>query len=159
MSKRKILASVVTTVIAAAVIAGFFSVGSPGNERLRRFDDQRSQDLEMLRVSGIDEYVRRTGSLPASLDDVQKTVAIASPDSFMDPETGEPFEYRRTGDTSFSLCTTFDLASAPNQENPYLDPVWTHPAGRVCFDFEVRSTGPTIKSSVPIPAAGAQLLK
>jgi hypothetical protein len=151
MSKRQLLAAIVTTVVAVAVVAGFFNVGSPGNERQRRFDDQRSQNLETLRFSGVDEYVRRTGSLPTTLDEIQKTVAISPPESFVDPETGAPFEYRKTGETTFSLCATFALPSEQTPENRYRDAVWTHPAGRACFDFEIQSTGPTVKSSVPLP--------
>jgi len=151
-SKRKLLAFIVTAIVGVSVVIGFFNIGSPGNERLRRYDDQRSQNLQSLRYGGIDEYVRRNGSLPDSLEEIQKTIALSSPDSLLtDPKTGEPFEYAKLSETTFSLCATFDLPSEPNAKTMYPDVMWVHPAGRTCFKFQIQSTGPTVKNSVPIP--------
>jgi hypothetical protein len=150
-SRRSIFAITLTVVILGVVIGAFFLVGSPEKGREQRFDDQRSQNLQTIRYQGVDEFVRRTENLPASLEEIQKTIVInAVPDPFIDPETGAPVEYEKTGDASYALCATFDLPSDA-ATSPNGDVFWTHGAGRTCFKLQIQSTGPTSKSSVPVP--------
>ncbi len=150
-TKRSLFAITLTIVIIGVVIGAFFLVGSPGKGRQQRFDDQRSQDLQTIRYGGVDAYIQRTGNLPASLDEIQKTIVISSTSNpFVDPETGKPFEYQKAGDAAFTLCATFDLPSDASTSGNG-DVFWTHAAGRACFNFKVQTNGPTSKSSVPVP--------
>jgi hypothetical protein len=148
-TSRGILASVVTVVILGVIIGAFFLVGSPQTERIRRFDDQRSQNLQMLRYSGVDEFVRRNNALPESISDLKSIIVPGETDSFIDPENGTPLEYLKTGTDTFKLCATFTLA-ADASTGPVNDVFWVHPAGHACFDFKILLSGPTTKSSVPL---------
>lgn len=131
--------------VAAAIIAGFFVVGSPREERLRRFDDQRVQDLQMLQ-SYIGEFYRAKSKLPqglAELNDRFRGIIVPK-----DPETGSGYEYEIKGLLTFELCATFNrpgledssflpkeaLRTAVTRPGPFGDTTWEHPAGRFCFE-------------------------
>jgi len=149
---RSLFATILTTLVAGVMIGAFFVVGSPSRERLHRFDDQRSQNLQAIRYEGIDAYVQRTGKLPDTLEDVRDTVVIRGNDPFTDPETGAPFgEYLKTGEDTFVLCGVFAEPSDIETAKTSPDVFWTHPAGRACFSFREQLTGPTTKTSVPVP--------
>ncbi len=149
ITSRSLLISIVTVVIIGVVIGAFFLVGSPAKQRLARFDEQRAQNLQTLRYSGVDEYVRRNGALPNSIIDLGSVLIPNGIDTYRDPETNALPEYAKTSTETYSLCATFDLPSDPNIA-PVSDVFWSHPAGRKCFDFKMQSTGPTSKSSVPL---------
>lgn len=137
-------------VVLAAVIAGFFIVGSPAAQRARRFDAERVSHLQMLQ-SGIMNYWIYKDELPKTQEDL--TDDITGFASSRDPETGEQYEYRATGLLSFELCAVFKTDAAEQdpwhpKEAPiplgYPDApsrvpaptgndIWSHPAGRHCF--------------------------
>ena len=131
-------------VVAVAIIAGFFIVGFPQEERLRRFDDQKISSLQTIQ-NYIVEFYRAKNKLPENLavmnDDLRGVIVPK------DPQTGREYEYRTTGELSFSLCTDFNRPSFANYgENmpkassyaypyrgPFGDETWTHSEGKVCF--------------------------
>jgi len=134
-------ASGILVVLLASVVAGFVYAGSPAQERLRRIDVQRVNDLQMLQ-SEIISYWQGKQALPASLDDL--TDPLRGSYVPRDPESGAAYEYRVTSPLSFELCSTFSAASGSesNSFNPrtpiYPAPYqegesWIHPAGRTCF--------------------------
>jgi hypothetical protein len=53
-----------------------------------------------------------------------------------DPESGAPYTYQVTGESTFKVCATF--AQARDRAS---DPAWNHPAGRHCFDFDALTPG------------------
>ena len=131
-------------IVAAAVIAGFFIVGSPRGERLRRFDDLRVQNLQFLQ-SEVINYWQNKERLPDNLDALRDDIrGISIP---VDPRTGEVYGYEIKGPLSFSLCANFSLPGRYNEVGdpklmrqpmgvaPYGRPgSWEHDTGRVCFD-------------------------
>ena len=143
--------------MAISVIAGFFIVGSPQSERLRRFDDQRVSDLQIIQGQII-YYWQNKEKLPAKLDDLKDPISGFTPDK--DPETGADYGYEVKGDLSakggsasdgeFSLCANFNLSNlssgAPAIELPTYPPQhypkssdinWEHGAGYVCFERKI----------------------
>ncbi len=128
-------------IVVAAVIAGFFIVGSPKEERLRRFDDRRIQDLQGIQSEIINYWINK-GKLPENLgllkDDIRGVVIPK------DPETGSDYQYQVKGILSFSLCADFARqslgapVSAPKPAYPAggypADQNWDHAAGLVCFE-------------------------
>ena len=131
-------------IVAIAVITGFFVVGSPKDERARRFDGERVAHLQQLQWNII-EYWQSKGKLPTKLADLNDlTRGVIVP---MDPETGEPYGYEIKGLEAFTLCTTFSTATFIEPERiatplpagesfmpvPGGD-VWSHGVGQVCFD-------------------------
>lgn len=134
----------VTAAVAAATFAGgFFFVGSPVSERLRKLDEQRIADLRGIRAAA-DRYclgpphLRAEGAPPPIVNPIPPTlpelakVAVEERPNVVDPATGEPYGWRVTGESSFELCATFDAA----RDEPF-DVEWNHPAGRACFTFDL----------------------
>jgi hypothetical protein len=149
-SARISLAVAGAVIVLAAIILGFWIVGSPTHQRDIRFDIQRVSDLQNIQWQLVSEW-QRTGALPQNLDQMKDSISYATIP--MDPETNRPYEYVVNGKTSFDLCATFALKTedtkgrggysygmgggayspsataviAPGGDN------WTHEAGHACF--------------------------
>ncbi len=134
--------------VIAAVIAGLFLIGTPGEERARRLDEARLRELQQLRTA-IDVHVIREGALPESLADLVRR----SPLEVRTTEVGggESFGYERIDSTGYRLCATFQFASSKD-EGRYTEGSWRHGAGRQCFRFRARRRAP---EDLPRPEDGA----
>lgn len=146
--------------IAAVIVGGFFLAGSPANQRLVRFDQQRINDLQMIQQEVIN-YWQRKDALPATLDDLSNDINGYRPSK--DPETQASYEYAVKSSLTFELCADFKTSSEKNQRisepmRPYGDPYqqnWDHAQGRVCF---TRTIDPELYRPIdgsvvkPIPA-------
>jgi hypothetical protein len=139
--------------ILVSIIAGFFIMGTPGQVRLYRFDDQKVQDLQNIQWQ-IVNYWQLKQSLPAKLADLNDPLSgnIVP----VDPQSGESYEYKRNGPLDFALCATFNAETQPNSSTisypraakPVSGGVydsktdletqpWTHASGHVCFDRSI----------------------
>lgn len=149
---RKIFIYTIITIVAASVVAGFFIVGSPQKERLRRFDDQRVSDLQTIQRQII-YYWQNKEKLPAALGDLKDPISGFNPAK--DPETGVDYGYgvkselspsgRSAAVREFSLCANFnrpslesaasyiELPTYPPQYYQKSDSNWEHGVGYVCF--------------------------
>lgn len=130
----------VIVAVAATVVAGFFVIGSPKTERLRRFDLERVTRLQEIQMQIIN-YWRSKEYLPTQLPDLNDKISGFEVPT--DPETGLVYEYAIKGSETFELCATFDLVSEDNANNPSVETSpaygsgtesWKHGAGRVCFE-------------------------
>lgn len=128
--------------IVVAIISGFFIMGTPGEQRALRFDEQRVGDLQGIQWQTVN-YYQQKGSLPANLEALADPIGGYIPPR--DPETGEPYEYRRLGGAlGFELCATFSTSGRGDRLERSRVPVpidggeeldtWQHEAGRVCFE-------------------------
>lgn len=141
----KYFSYIVIGIVTAVIVAGFFVVGSPKEERMRRFDEQRVQNLQYLQGQII-EYWQSKNKLPtdlAFLNDPTRGVIVPT-----DPETGAEYGYTIKGSESFALCADFAVSSSGvdlySQSKPLYPisygplgqggDVWSHDAGRICFD-------------------------
>lgn len=116
--------------VAAAVVFGLASIGSPGAARARRLDAHRLDDLRhVARV--VDVHWTRAGDLPASLAELADLKAAETED----PVSGLPYGYRVVAASTFELCATFDTAAA----GPRRDHIWRHPRGRHCFRLDAEA--------------------
>lgn len=124
--------------VVAAVVLGLVAVGSPGRARERGLDVARVDNLRAI-VHGIDVYWERNGSLPRSLDALVGERDIDVP-LISDPQTGEPYSFRVTGEKGYQLCATFSLDAPDDRASlrvyPYRERFWRHAAGSHCFDLE-----------------------
>jgi hypothetical protein len=147
---------IVIGIVILAVVAGFFVVGSPKEERARRFDEQRVQHLQFIQGQ-IGEFYRAKERLPQDLPELNdKFRGITVP---QDPETGEEFGYEARGSLTFALCADFNrptLGQSPEMRQPAMPPftghpempkpamtsfegpfgqeTWEHEAGKICFE-------------------------
>lgn len=137
----KVFVYVVILVVAASIVAGFFIVGSPQTERLRKLDDRRISDLQNIQ-SQIVNFWQKKERLPAGSDELKDDVSgwIAP----VDPETKAQYEYiiDEEKELSFWLCADFLLEGGAEFGNDYysITPFggygaenWDHPRGRNCF--------------------------
>jgi hypothetical protein len=143
-SLHRTFSTVTFAIVALTIVWGIVLAGSPGQERERKFDDQRLQDLRTIEseiytithdnkpVTGYETELRKP--LPASLDEVSKNATYAAVTT-TDPETGVPYEYTVETPTTYKLCASFNLA----REQQY-DVFWDHPAGHHCYEFDALST-------------------
>lgn len=154
----KILATALSVVTLASIVAGFFIIGTPSTQRNRRFDEQRVSDLQSIQ-NQITYHWTQKGSLPANLAGLNDNISgFVAPS---DPETKAQYEYRVTGTGTFELCADFKtvgpasnlnsprtLAYSPN--DPYSQS-WSHKAGHTCFDRSIDPELYKVQSSVVPP--------
>lgn len=131
--------------VITAVIAGFWLLGSPNKQRLMALDRQRLNELQQIASEMTSEYgfkpaADETVSLPDSLESLN----IRS-DRLLDPESQEPYVYRRLSDSTYELCATFaiDSSEVPRQNFGYDNRErWAYSKGQQCFEFEVSKRYP-----------------
>src|SRR3989338_7134422 len=94
----KILAWVVSIVVLASIVAGFFIIGTPATQRDRRFDDERVGDLQTLQNQIINYWMQKQ-SLPKELGELEDSISgFIAP---RDPQTKSAYEYNIAGSLSF----------------------------------------------------------
>lgn len=139
MSRRvgvRALALGVTVAMVIAVALGLWTMGSPSHQRALRLDNARVRQLYSLR-SMVELRYATTKKMPPTLAEI-------GPNStdWLDPVSGQPFEYTVTSPMSFRLCATFDAASEDTSRSGFdvfsSGAQWKHPAGRFCFDRPVK---------------------
>jgi hypothetical protein len=145
----KIFTYVVILIVAAAIVAGFFVVGSPQRGRLQQFDSKRINDLTQIQDTVL-SYWQNKGQVPQSLNDL--TNQFTGTPLPKDPQTGTDYVYQMKSTSEFELCATFSLTSQQNQNPSYPYPTmygqynWDHPSGYFCFDRKIdQSLYPVIK--------------
>ena len=141
---------IIILLVVVAVVAGFFVVGSPQQERLRRFDERRIQDLQIIQ-SEIINYWMQKERLPESTAVLRDDIRGFVPPR--DPQTGEEYGYqvKNNVDLIFELCANFvtsNLGSGNDLNTPqmaYPYPMgmypeqqnWQHDKGLVCFERKI----------------------
>ncbi len=154
---------IIILIVTVAIVAGFFIVGSPTEERARRFDNQRVSDLQNIQLQIIN-YWQSKGRLPEKLSDLTDSISgFVAP---RDPETATDYVYTKTGDINFKLCANFNLSnsqSASNSKIPepvapqgityqqaYPQSAWNHSAGQICFDRSIDKDLYPVKPKPPV---------
>ena len=134
-----ILAVVLAIVALGGIIAGFFIVGTPGEQRNRRLDEDRVNDLQMVQSEVINYWVQKE-ELPVQLSDLQDSITGFVPPT--DPVSKQSYEYIVLNELSFELCAEFGSQNLDEKDrmlerNYYMNDKynqnWTHDVGRVCF--------------------------
>ena len=125
---------VVATVVVAAVIGGIILLDSPAQERLRRLDERRVDDLRELAYA-LDRYWTREGTIPPSLEELAGEPGVFV--ELFDPGTGQPYEYQVLSSSTYELCAQFARDTAEEQDRFYKD-YWAHGPGRQCFELEAQ---------------------
>jgi hypothetical protein len=134
-SRRYLFPGLAIAAVAAVVIAGLFTVGSPADERMRRLDRRRVDDLvEITRKA--DAYWSKHSALPPSLDQLLKGPGTTI--DGRDPVTGQAYGYAVFGGNSYEVCAEFERPT-PEPLGPGTDRFWGHGAGRHCFRLEARA--------------------
>ena len=152
--KVKLYTIIASVLVLISIVAGFLSVGSPFDERARKFDDQRVSDLSSIQYQIVNFYQKK-GTLPQVLNDLNDPIS-----SFIvpvDPVTKLPYEYKQTNQNTFEVCAVFALPSrdVQNGRTIMIAPAdsfqsFTHGAGNTCFSRTIDSQlyPPSVKSKI-----------
>ena len=135
------LLSIVVLLVIACLGYSMFLLGTPGEQRSLRFDEQRISDLRNI-TRNVDLYWETNQKLPESFDDMSGT--RYSIFSIHDPESEEEYEYRAIKESGYELCAVFsaDSARSIDPDRPYSAGSWDHGTGRTCFQLEAQSQKP-----------------
>ncbi|MBU1015245.1 hypothetical protein KKI17_02305 [Patescibacteria group bacterium] len=125
--------------VGAAILYAVFLMGSPGTQRAMRMDLQRVSHLQQISYA-LEQYWVTRGELPETLGKLRGEGYYI--DAVVDPQTGEPYEYRVLGEEQYELCAVFELDSEYLQDErivsePFSDFSWEHGSGPTCFQKEI----------------------
>lgn len=147
VSRRNIWRITSLVLVIGSIVMGFVIIGSPRDQRLIRYDGQKIMDLQNIQGQ-IVAYWQAKGSLPETLD------LLLDPLSYYggmptDPQSGESYEYEKTGDMRFTLCAIFNTDSVKmSPQSPLSSPFglrvsshegdnWQYEKGGFCFEREI----------------------
>jgi len=133
MAGKRVLVAVLVLVVALAVIRGIMIIGSPSEERTRRIDSRRVDDLQRI-SSAVEVYYRRHQQVPASLEELAKEPGLGSMER--DPVNNQAYSYRVLNAMSYQLCATFDRETSDGRRADF----WAHGAGQQCFTVNIKSS-------------------
>ncbi|MFH1423516.1 MAG: DUF5671 domain-containing protein [Candidatus Nealsonbacteria bacterium] len=158
----KILAWALSFVVVASIVAGFFIIGTPGEQRARRFDEQRVGDLQSLQGQIVNYWIQKE-ALPSGLNLLEDSISGFFVSK--DPESQASYEYNILSPLSFELCAEFKTSvkdfnvaykgsrvfySEPMYYGSSFQQNWDHAAERTCFE---RTIDPELYKPKQIPTA------
>lgn len=131
-------------VVALGIVLGFFAGGTPQTERLRKFDNERANDLRQI-ASGITSFALDQNRLPEDFEEMRRNSRYGYYIlRTTDPETKKPYEYRVVKErveaalgasfAEFELCAEFSLSTREEAgRRSYPADSWaSHGKGRTC---------------------------
>jgi hypothetical protein len=127
---KTVIVILASAAVIGAVAGGLSLLGPPSEERARRFDERRLEDLQGIERS-TDLYLTRHGRLAASLDELSAEAGVNI--SAREPDTARSYEYRVVDPKTYELCATFQRDSAERNRS-----FWSHGVGRRCFQLKAR---------------------
>jgi hypothetical protein len=130
---RNVVVVIAVLVVLGALGGGFYLVGPPAEERVRRLDSRREADLQRLRLAA-DLYWTRNRRLPSTLDELHKEAGTTI--YARDPQSGQPYEYMVKASDVYELCAEFA------RESELRGDFWSHGAGRQCFEVRAKTITP-----------------
>ena len=136
------LAMAAVVVVVAVVGYSIYVVGTPGQQRNVRLDEQRVDDLRSI-SRNVDRYYEVNDAMPANLFDLQGPQY--SVQSIADPDTGRPYGYHLVGGADYELCAVFNTESPERQaeRRPFSETIWDHGPGLTCFALTAEGEGST----------------
>ncbi len=143
-SRRNFWRILSAILVIGSIVLGFMVTGSPRTQRLANYDQLKINDLQNIQ-SQVIQYWQMKGEIPENLDVLRDPLSSYNfiP---LDPQTGQSYEYQKTGEMSFSICAEFNLDSVSSRANPRISNVmkyglenenWNHAEGVNCFERTV----------------------
>lgn len=127
---RLLVGCVILTVL-GAVVAAMVVLGSPAEQRQRRLDERRVQDLSTIATT-VTMYVSTHHALPVDMATLETEVGFGHQP--VDPGSGSAYEYVPLGPETYQLCAVFAMPSSDANARPtFGQQGWSHDAGRQCF--------------------------
>ena len=142
MTRGQTMSAVAVMAVIGAVTWGFVTLGGPSEERTRRFDQRRVQDLRRLGRS-IDAFATRNERLPMSIQEVvassqntRRRARLVHQENVRDPTTDQPYDYRIGVGLRYELCASFQGPSRDPWVQQRYGAFWSHPSGTHCYAFD-----------------------
>lgn len=132
MTPRSIVLGAGLAAVVAAVLAGLFALGSPMEERARRIDERRVNDLQGI-MAATNLFWTRHARLPVSLEELTSEPGVTV--GTRDPASAAPYPYQPLDSLRYEVCATFDRESEELSRDPKRD-LWVHRVGQQCFQLE-----------------------
>ena len=132
------LAIAASVVVAMALVAAVWVIGSPSTQRQANLDGRRVDDLNHIGRL-LDDHLSAHDALPPNLATLAEQPGRRL--SIVDPVDGTPYEYQVTGARTYRLCAVFvtDTSEIPATAGPWRAEEWAHGTGRHCFNRKVKS--------------------
>ncbi len=141
----KIFVWTMSCIALVAIIYGIVLVGTPSEQRAKRMDSQRINDLRNIQNEVVYTHWQNKGDIPSKLEEMNDPIS-----GFIvptDPETKENYTYKKLSKNSFELCATFRTSASTtvnsisgketSQAYPYGTRLenenWSHEATTTCF--------------------------
>ncbi len=126
--------------VVVALVGGLIVLGPPSEERARRLDERRVEDLRGI-TRAVDLYWTRHGRLPSSLGDLSSESGVSV--SARDPSTAQAYELRVLDAATYELCASFERTSADSGDSAgraqdVSEDFWSHGVGRRCFRLDAQ---------------------
>ncbi len=134
----RVMLAVIVVAVVGSIVYALFLLGSPGQQRDIRLDQERIGHLSNI-ANNIDTYWELNQELPLTLAELSGPRYYV--DHIHDPETGEPYEYRILEGPSYELCAFFmtETDDASAQDRSFSRRAWDHGSGRTCFALEAQA--------------------
>jgi hypothetical protein len=134
MSRNSVAMIAAAIAVVAAIVLGFWNLGSPARERVIHQDLRTVQALNRLAGQIQSSWRVANRVLPANLE---RFAASAKED----PTTRAPFVYHAKSGSQYELCATFltDNRKAAAQDRARF---WAHPSGPYCFTLDASVSPP-----------------
>ena len=144
LSGTSVLIGLAVVVVVIAIVAGLMVLPPPSEERVRRLDERRVEDLRGI-ARAMDLYWTRHGRLPASIADLSGEPGVNV--STRDPGTGQDYELRLLDEPTYELCASFERTTAESGEpagraEDVSEDFWSHGVGRRCFRLDAQEVPP-----------------
>ncbi len=163
---HKVLGWTAGTMATAAIVTGIIVAGSPSEERSRRLDDQRSENLMNIH-SLVESYAQSHGQVPESLDEID--YQYQPRELSLDPETSVPLSYEVVTDKSYEICAQFAAVGTETDQwgnkRPMISKLggestsfWKHDAGETCWTLDVALIGDLCGNDKPCPVSQTCLI-
>jgi hypothetical protein len=147
MRPATVFAAFVCALVAAGVVVAFVAIGTPTDARRAALDLRRERDLSTIAATLHRHGVGR--GLPLHLPDAFD----ASTPMPRDPETRQPYAYRRLNARRYRICASFS-APADNRAGGWTGPFdirWPHENGTTCYELDADDEPPAPKRLPRVP--------
>ncbi len=137
----RVLLPAALAAMAGCIVYALVLIGSPGEQRDSRLDEQRVSHLSNI-AENIDLYWQINGEMPADLTEMSGPRYFL--DRIHDPERGGRYDYRVLEAPRYELCAVFSTNSTVQGDSNrrFSERSWDHGKGRHCFELEARGPVP-----------------
>lgn len=139
-TKDFLFLGIFTLLAIGTLIFGLSKIGNPFAQAEKKVDQTRVVHLSKLKYQ-IEDYVRKNGTLPQTIEAIPQPSYKDAQFSKTDPETKQSYTYKPLDTTSYEVCATFTTDTKTSETLPVTKDYnydniaadYKHPKGYYCF--------------------------